>query len=215
MMILLPVAATVACAAIGVSVLWRDRRSFDQRLLAAALFVLALEQVFAGLSLRAVFPNEIIQWQRLKLFVEAAVPGLLLAFSLSYARSGVQMSPARWRRAPASVFVLPVALAVLFPDALFEKLSYTADGWRIHLAWSGYAVKLVSLLVFVLTLVNLEKTLRASAGRARWQIKYMIFGLGGLGAFCIYTHSQTLLFSSVDATLEPAQGAYWSSPVFS
>jgi putative PEP-CTERM system histidine kinase len=51
-------------------------------------------------------------------------------------------------------------------------------------------------------LVNLEETLRASTGSKRWQIKFMVLGLGSLFAVQIYTISQTLLFSSVNLSID-------------
>ena len=50
------------------------------------------------------------------------------------------------------------------------------------------------LLIFVLDLAHLEMTLRASSGGQRWQIKYVIFGTGGILAFFIYRSSLMLLF---------------------
>lgn len=58
------------------------------------------------------------------------------------------------------------------------------------------------LLGAVLILMNLEKTLRASAGSKRGQVKVMVLGLGGLFAVRIYMHSQVLLFSTINSMLQ-------------
>src|SRR5262249_2638952 len=54
------------------------------------------------------------------------------------------------------------------------------------------------LFVSVLIVFNLERTIRSSTGRVRWQIKFMALGVGGLFALRIYLASQSLLFSSLD-----------------
>jgi putative PEP-CTERM system histidine kinase len=54
----------------------------------------------------------------------------------------------------------------------------------------------------VVVLVNLEGTLKASAGINRWHVKPMLLGVGSLFAAYVYTMSQTLLFSAVTATLQ-------------
>jgi putative PEP-CTERM system histidine kinase len=74
--------------------------------------------------------------------------------------------------------------------------------WILELGWPGYLLQVFILLTVVIILMSLERTLRASMGHMRWQIKYMIVGLGSLFAVRIYTGGQTLLFRSVDMGLE-------------
>ncbi|MCK5342048.1 MAG: hypothetical protein KAR20_01520, partial [Candidatus Heimdallarchaeota archaeon] len=52
-------------------------------------------------------------------------------------------------------------------------------------------------------MINLEQTLRSSKGSNRWQIKYIIFGLGAILFFFVYLSSQVLLFSSLNLQLIP------------
>src|SRR5215471_3017223 len=53
----------------------------------------------------------------------------------------------------------------------------------------------------VLIVFNLERTLRSSVGRMRWQIKFVALGVGGLFALRIYLASQSVLFSNLDTGL--------------
>jgi putative PEP-CTERM system histidine kinase len=53
----------------------------------------------------------------------------------------------------------------------------------------------------ILILFNLERTIRSSTGRMRWQIKFMALGVGGLFALRVYLYSQELLFKRVDTGL--------------
>jgi putative PEP-CTERM system histidine kinase len=57
------------------------------------------------------------------------------------------------------------------------------------------------LLTSVFIVFNLERTLRSSTGRIRWQIKFMALGVGGLFALRIYVATQALLFSRIDTGL--------------
>src|SRR5262249_20229638 len=57
------------------------------------------------------------------------------------------------------------------------------------------------LVVSVLILFNLEQTIRSSTGRIRWQIKFVVLGVGAVFAPRIYLASQALLFSRVDTGL--------------
>ena len=66
------------------------------------------------------------------------------------------------------------------------------------LGWAGYSFNIIWLCVAVLILLNLEKTYRASSGAIRWQIKFMILGIGSLFAVRIYTMSQGLLFALIN-----------------
>jgi putative PEP-CTERM system histidine kinase len=72
----------------------------------------------------------------------------------------------------------------------------------LRLDWSGYVLHLLSLLGAVLILMNLEQTLRHSSGRTRWQVKFLVFGVGILFGVHIYTDSQVLLYRLLSPNLE-------------
>src|SRR4030095_9735521 len=68
----------------------------------------------------------------------------------------------------------------------------------ILLGWPGRILQLFFLCTSILILYNIERTIRSSTGRMRWQIKFMALGVALLFAFRIYLSSQQLLFSTVD-----------------
>ena len=47
-------------------------------------------------------------------------------------------------------------------------------------------------------MIILEKTLQASRGRKRWQVKFLVLGIGGYIAFRIYTSSHALIFQTLN-----------------
>ena len=72
----------------------------------------------------------------------------------------------------------------------------------LRLGWSGYTLYLLSLLGAILILMNLERTLRYSTGRTRWQVKFMVFGIASLFGIRVYTDSQVLLYRVLSTDLE-------------
>src|SRR5262245_27710371 len=192
------------CSGFAALLLSRDTRLFAHRVFAIGMIAVGLEAVFLGLSAQAAVPDEVIHWQRLRLFATAFLPGTWLLFSLSFAQVNYQESVTRWRWVVLGVFLFPLSLVSVFSAALFMSLPAVDESARLllPLGWSGCVFFDFLLLSAVLILMNLERTLRASAGNIRWQIKFMILGLGSLFAVRIYTASQVLLFSAVDMTLE-------------
>jgi hypothetical protein len=99
----------------------------------------------------------------------------------------------------AAVFAIPTALAALLWDhwhagpPILEQSSH----WSLSLGWVGYVWSLAVIAGAILILMNLEQTLRHSTGRKRWQIKFMIIGLGTLFGVGIYNSSLAILFNEV------------------
>lgn len=197
-------AAVLLCGAVAIVVLFEKKRSFVQWIFAAGMIVLGLEAALIGLSAQSSLPLEVVFWQRLRFIVAAFLPGIWLLFSLSFGRADYKEFVAKWKWINLAVFVFPVALATIFGKEFFIlppgfDLSATS---QIPLGQSGYLFFLWLLSSVVLIMINLEQTLRASVGTKRWQIKFMVLGLGSLFAIQIYTSSETLLFSALNVQLD-------------
>jgi putative PEP-CTERM system histidine kinase len=192
------------CCGLAAFVFSRDPRLVTHQAFAAGMIALGVEAVYLSLSAQAVVPSEMIRWQHLRLVAAAFLPGTWLLFSLSFARGNSQESATRWRWVIFAVFLFPFFLVGVFPTTLFLSVPPGGEstGLWLPLGRSGYVFFVFFLLSAVLILMNLERILRASAGDIRWQIKFMILGLGSLFAVRIYTASQVLLFSAIDMTLE-------------
>jgi putative PEP-CTERM system histidine kinase len=206
---ILSFSSALLCGGLAVYALCDERRTFARWVFALALIALAFEELFAGLSANADLSIELLRWQRMKIVAMAFVPASLLLFSLSYARSGYAEFVARWKWVVAGSFAAPLLLAVLFNAWIFSDAVPLpgGSGMRIQLAPTGQIFYIVCLVIFTLVLANLEKTLRASYGAKRWQIKLMILGLGCYLAFRIYTATQSLLFSLSDSTWQLTNSA--------
>ena len=110
----------------------------------------------------------------------ACLPGSWLLFSLSFGRSNYRELIVRWKYALIVAFVGPIALVIGGRQAVFVDPLYvpTATSRILPLAWAGYLLHLFLLLNAVVILMHLERTLRALVGRTRWQIKFIVLGLG-------------------------------------
>jgi hypothetical protein len=188
---------------LAVFVVWQDRRSFVHWTFAIGMVTLALEALFIGISLQMVLPSMMLYWQRIRLIMAAFLPGGWLLFALTYARGNYKEILSRWRWLVLAVFVIPVILVTFFQKSFFidEPVWDSPLVWLIRLGSPGYAFHLCLLVGAVLILMNLERTLRASVGHMRWQIKYMVLGIGAIFGVRIYTSSQSLLFYSLNTGL--------------
>ena len=188
---------------VGAFVLARDRNSFVHRIFALGMILLAVEATLRGIGYRAILPEDVLFWQRLRLIVWTFLPGTWLIFSLTYSRANYGEFLQRWKWVVSAAFAAPLILVTIFWDSFFvaAPILGPAANWTFRLGWSGWAFYLTVLLSAVLILANLERTLRQSTGRMRWQIKFMVFGVGSLFALQIYISSQIILFYALNTGL--------------
>ena len=202
--LILSYSAALICAGLAVFVFFKDRRSFIHQLFAAGMIAFAAEAVLNGLSFWVSLPAEIAYWQRLRLIATAFIPVGWFLFSLSFGRVGYKEIISKWRWHIVTILVIPIALVTLLGRSIFKGPPIFDESfrWSIPIGWSGYLFDLSFLLSAALIIMNLERTLRNSSGSIRWQIKFMILGLGGIFAVRIFTTSQVLLFRYIEMPLE-------------
>ncbi len=203
--VILAFASAGFSGALAVAALWQGRRSLSHWLFTAGMLVLAVERVLAGMSLLASDPKETASWQDWRLFAMSFLPGVWLAFSLTYARGNYREFLAKWRYALIAMFVLPTVLAALF----LEKLTVTVQSdqsvaaWMHGLGLPAFLIHLILLAGNIIVLMNLERTYRAAIGTMRWRIKFMVLGLAVLFMAGAYSSSQVLLFRGIKPGLDP------------
>jgi len=200
---ILPFIGAAFSVGLAVLVIFQDRRSFVHRVFAGGTVLLALEAAAIGIGLRTSLSAEIIYWQNIRLIMTSLLPGVWLLFALTYARANYKEVLSRWRWIILAAFVAPLALSIFFRKSFFigEPVWDSSIGWLIRLGKPGYVFHLCLLVSAILILMNLERTLRASVGHIRWQIKYMVLGIGAIFGVWIYTASQTILFQSLNTGL--------------
>src|SRR5262249_14655637 len=90
------------------AVLMRDRRSFVHRTFAAGMFLFAAEEVLRGIGYRAVLPEDVLYWQKRVMAVSVVIPGVWLAFSVSYARVNFRSLLSRWKWVLVAAGAFPI-----------------------------------------------------------------------------------------------------------
>src|SRR5262249_8787101 len=120
------------------------------------------------------------------------------------ARANWRGSLSKWRWALLGIGLAPSTLIAVFRQSIFPGQTYLRDAarWSLPFGWAGLALEFFFLSVSILIVFNLERTIRSSTGRTRWQIKFMALGAAGLFGLRIYLSSQALLFSSLDTGFE-------------
>lgn len=199
---LISLIGSVSSLGLAVFVFLRDRHSLVNRIFAIGMVTFAIEAAITATSLQAILPSEIMYWQRARLVAAAFLPGVWLLFSLTFARVNYEVFLKRYRWVILAAFVLPISL-VAFPGKSFftgEPVLEVSAGLVIVLGWSGYAFFVFFLSFIVLILIHLENTLRASVGSMRWQVKFIVIGLGSILGIRIYTGSQAILFHYLNMT---------------
>lgn len=212
--VILPLVSALLCAGLGVFTLSRNLRHPANIGFSAGLIALAIVDV--GDAIIIYFLNDPGMAHtgiKLRLSGLALLPVAWLLFSVTFARADYKAFLRKWM--PLIVVSLVLSFyfcATIWTGGFATVLSGTEDAIYSEMVLS-FASPLASyfyiylLLIFVLDLAHLEMTLRASSGGQRWQIKYVIFGTGGILAFFIYRSSQILLLPVISLQTIPLTSA--------
>jgi putative PEP-CTERM system histidine kinase len=179
------------------------------RLSHIAFFVSMLSTAFVifGDSMCMLNPESIILWKRFVFIVEALMATSWLLFAMSFARADYWHVVSKFSKlllmlSPLFAYffiAIPIENFFLSPDSEFrnEKILFLGN--------TGYVFNLLLLLYSVVSIINLETTLRSSSGVNKWQIKYTVMGAGGIIAFNIFYYSYALLYRSINMDLLPVR----------
>lgn len=141
---------------------------------------------------------------------QAFLPASWLIFSIAFARADYRKILAQWVSVIIGAWILSLFFAAWVISSQGIVAPFTTVGTLPSQFVIGPAVRylyIYLMLGMVLNLFHLEATFRSSSGSNRWQIKYVIFGIGAIFAFFIYLASQTLLFSTIDIQYIPLTSA--------
>jgi len=191
---------SMALAAAAVA---QRRPSLVRWLFGAGMVLLALEAFFVGQSFATIMPERILFWQNLRVATFMLLPGIWLLFSLAYSRGNFREFLRHWRGTWITCLLLPLLLGLWARGQFIVGAEEGSEPyqWYLDLSPPGRLLMLVLLGASILTLMNLERTFRASVGTMRWRIKYMIIGLAVLLGVLIYTSSQNLLYGQINLLL--------------
>jgi putative PEP-CTERM system histidine kinase len=195
--------AAVSATLLALVGIIRGRRAFANWVFAVGMLVLAAEAFLNGLSCQAIFPSGAAAWQVWRLRVAALVPGLWLAFSLSFTTRDHGFFGSIFKWAIAAFTLVLLVLVVPFAGAVFTgEAGLLTYSWVLGLGWSGYWFHLLTLLGMILILVVLERILRESVGRKRWQVKFFVLGVGAVIGARLIVSSFNLIYHRLNLELE-------------
>ena len=199
---------TVYLLAYLIAIAIGNRQSLARWSFNGCMALLAIESISVGQSLTATHASSYIFWQQLRLISLSFLPGMWLLFSLTYARGNADEFVSRWKFAIIGFFAIPLVIAILYSDGyiLFKQIS-AEETIILTLGWPGQAAHFLMIVGTVLSITNLERTYRSAAGTMRWRVKYMLLGLGILFVTRFYTSSQTVLFGSIEVTMDALNSA--------
>ncbi len=145
---------------------------------------------------------------RISIAARAMMPAIWLVFSLVFARDNYGEMLRRWLPAIllAGALGLFFSIAAFLTDAIIQPYQYLGRG-VLGLGPLGRYFSIFLIVALVINLVHLENTFKSSDGVKRWQIKYIVFGIGAIHAFFIYLYSRSLLYSSFYMTDLPHTSA--------
>lgn len=186
----LPIAGFLLSAGLGIFTLTRNARHPANISFTCGMASLALIQ--AGAAAMMLSEGLAEAGFRLYLTGQLLLPPAWGVFSYVFARTGLR----RMAREKA-----PVLLPIFISSAFFIFQAWGMDleadfNGTLHTGPQARYMYLYLIIGIVPALIQLENTFRSSSGTKRWQIKYLIFGLGGILAFFIYLSSQEFLLSS-------------------
>ena len=191
---------TIAVIAIGI---YRGPRSFVQGIFAFGMLLLSLEAALAGLVYQSNTLSEFLLRQRQLFIISSLVPAAWLLFSISFARANYFEQISKWKWVLLLAVAAPLSLTTFFNNE-FISLVLTPQNLPtlfIRIGWSGYLWHVISIIISIAILMNLERTFRYSIGHIRWQTKFMFLGIGSIFGIRIFTDSQVVLFNGLDTGL--------------
>lgn len=202
--VILPALSAVLSVGLGLFTLRKNPRHTSNIGFTAGLLCLALTE--AG-SVLALMPGTSLPLAGIKgvLLGQALLPAAWLVFTSVYGRGNYRDLSANQLYltiGTAAVAVIFSIMLFLRPESFFSSSSvFVENEFLFALGPWGKYLHIYFIIGMVLNLVQLENTLRASKGSTRWNVKYLVFGVGSILAFFIYLATQSLLFPVIDAQL--------------
>jgi putative PEP-CTERM system histidine kinase len=199
---IISISSIVASAAIALLIFAKNRKELPNIAFALGMLLLGVIEFADFMTFRE--PYNMLFYKKISLIGESLLAGVWLLFSLTYSRKNHNGITTFWKAA-LFISVFPFLFILSLPLNLFFYLPDIETEKIIFLDAAGYYFYLFMLIYVVLTMVNLEETLRASSGSIRWQIKHMLIGTGGIMASMVFYYSYALLYRSVDMSLNPVR----------
>ena len=201
--------SSAACFLAALGSLWVPKRTVATKAFSWGMLLFGCEQLLAALALRAESPDARVKLLAAKILLDACVSSVWLTFSIVYSRGNYREFVARWKWILAGIPFVSLAIWATSYGSLI--VGFESDAQRgdplARLGRSATLIQVVVLLGYVSALAQLEKTFRYAVGALRWKIKWILLGFGLIFLMRIYSGSQTILYSSWNASIESVNAA--------
>jgi putative PEP-CTERM system histidine kinase len=184
--------AAIAACVLAAFLLIRHRSNSWIYSIVAVLGSVALSQ--AGNALVWSAPDSALVLRRLSLMGELMLPVAILYSGLTLTRPGSasKETAARWRA--RVVFFFAVALCgLIWIDSALVLLGWEGSVLSIGVGALGRVGYFFIVIALALGLAQLEQILRAMRDPLRYQLKFVLIGLGALAGYEIYQASSLLM----------------------
>src|SRR5581483_5375187 len=188
---------SISSATITVFTLFKANRSLVRWSFGLGMLVLALEGFWSSMAAESVLPGQVVSWETWAFTCMALLPAIWLFFSLSYGRGNHTEFLQRWRLFLLLSLFVPLTCCLAFRQQLVSAVAEPGGRWMLRVGFAGFVLNILLVITWILVLMNLEATFRASVGTMRWRVKFIVLGLSVLFAVRIYTGTELLLFKSI------------------
>jgi putative PEP-CTERM system histidine kinase len=122
-----------------------------------------------------------------------------------FARSGGWSSNGKFSRVLLFLSPLLIVFCIVKPvESFFYSPGFGIED-VLFLEKTGYIFNLCILLYSIISIMNLEATLKSSSGIKRWNIKFMLMGIGVILSLNIFYYSHALLYRSLTQGFLPVR----------
>ncbi|VAX24258.1 hypothetical protein MNBD_NITROSPINAE01-1095 [hydrothermal vent metagenome] len=202
---LLPLSSIALCLALGAFTFSRNPRNPVNIGFALGMASIALIETGNAITLFSLSSSgTVAPGMKLSTIGEALMPVVWYVFSVTFTR--VNPKEALQGKLPFFVGLTLVALffiALIGSPDFLSAPNFNSVSPFFTIGTFGKYFYVYLIVGIVLNLGSLENTLRSSSGIQRWQIKYIIFGVGAILILFIYKATQALLFSAINIQLLP------------
>jgi len=191
--------SSLASLLLAGAILLKRSRGPVEKAVVAVLVTTAWIQ--AGHVLEILDPTRTLMWKQLAMAGEIMFPVILYKVGASFVveHHPDNISESRWRF--QALWILGLLCTAILLAPTFFPLADLLPLWV-----PGKVISLFILIALVAALAQLEQVLRASRDPLRYQIKFVIIGLGSLAGFAIIQSTQLDMFLQGNTGYIFAQG---------
>lgn len=206
--VVVPALNILMCLGLACFIITRDYKSPSNLGFASGLFSLILLELGNALVMfSSDTPGMMLTGLQLGIVGQLFLPPTWFVFSLTFSRENQKQLLRRWIPLLVGLSIISlIFITFLKSPGFFAFLLLPVDSAKgslplFSLGSLGQYCYLYLIIGTLISLVLLENTFRFSTGHKRWQIKYVVFGVGAILFFFIYYFSQILLFSVINIEL--------------